>query len=58
MSNATVPELAHLKMALYHLEKRDEECFMFVRTEIRKVIPMLEQEVREKHVVPKSPIHP
>lgn len=49
MSNATVPELRHLKMALYHLEKREEECFMFVRTEILKVIPMLEQEVREKH---------
>lgn len=48
MSDAFCPELAHLKLALYHLEKRKEDSFIFVRQEIRKVIPMLEDEVRQE----------
>lgn len=48
MSDTFCPELAHLKLALYHLEKRKEDSFMFVRQEIRKVIPMLEDEVRQE----------
>ena len=48
MTEPLCPELAHLKVALYHLEKRPEEVFMFLNAEIRKVIPMLEEDVRKQ----------
>ena len=40
--------LTYLKNALFYLEKdHPEECFMFVKSEIRKVIPLL-GELQEK----------